>query len=132
MKELSKKRSKAMAIDFLAATAALAALEAAVPKKVKSNAAYSLVVPTLVVWGLEYAQLAKSGQTLGYKAQGLVLESEDGQKPSGEQIIKRFLYRDFKSTIDYVKNRQGFEQLEGASFPHDVYARTVVREKPSV
>lgn len=129
MKELSKKRSKAMLIDFLTATAALAALEAAVPKKVKNNAAYSLVVPTLVVWGLEYMQLAKSGQTLGYKTQGLVLESEDGQKPSGEQIAKRFLYRDFISTIDYFKDRQGFEQLGGASFPHDAYARTLVREK---
>ncbi|MDN7227488.1 RDD family protein [Planococcus sp. N064] len=129
MKELSKKRSKAMFIDFLAVTAALTVLEAAVPKKVKSNAVYSLAVPSLVVWGLEYAQLAKSGQTLGYKAQGLVLESEDGQKPSGEQIAKRFLYRDFISTIDYFKDRKGFEQLDGASFPHDAYARTVVREK---
>jgi len=129
MKELSKKRSKAMFIDFLTATTALGVLEAAVPKKVKNNAAYSLVVPTLVVWGLEYMQLAKSGQTLGYKTQGLVLESEDGQKPSGEQIAKRFLYRDFISTIDYFKDRKGFEQLGGASFPHDAYARTVVREK---
>ncbi|MGK7379308.1 RDD family protein [Planococcus sp. 1R117A] len=132
MKALSKKRSKAMFIDFIAATAALAALEAAVPKKIKSNPVYSVVVPTLVVWGLEYAQLARSGQTLGYKAQGLILESEDGHKPSGKQIAKRFLYRDIKSPIDLIKNREGFEKLEGAKLPHDVYAHTVVKVRQSI
>jgi uncharacterized RDD family membrane protein YckC len=129
MKALSKKRSKAMFIDFIAATAVLAALEAAVPKRIKTNPAYSLVIPTLAVWGLEYAQLSKSGQTLGYKAQGLVLESSNGQKPSGEQIIKRFLYRDLKSPIDLLKDRKRFELQEGARLPHDVYAGTVVSEK---
>ncbi|MDN7246442.1 RDD family protein [Planococcus shenhongbingii] len=132
MKDLSKKRSKAMFIDFIAATAALAVLETAVPKKVKANPVYTLVVPTLVVWGLEYVQLAKSGQTLGYKAQGLILESEDGLQLSGEQIAKRFLYRDLKSPIDLFKNREGFERLEGAKLPHDVYAQTIVREQRSI
>lgn len=64
----------------------------------------------MVLWALEYAQLRKNGQTIGYKAMGLALENEDGRPLSAGQIIKRMAYRDTISTFDYLKDRQAFEQ----------------------
>lgn len=98
-------------------------------KKVKNEAVHALVTPTVVLWALEYAQLRKNGQTIGYKAMGLTLENENGRPLSECQIIKRMAYRDTISTFDYLKDRQAFEQQHGQRLPHDSFAGTVVKKK---
>lgn len=98
-------------------------------KKVKNEAVHALVTPTVVLWALEYAQLRKNGQTIGYKAMGLALENEDGRPLSACQIIKRMAYRDTISTFDYLKDRQAFEQQHGQRLPHDSFAGTVVKKE---
>jgi len=82
----------------------------------------------VVLWALEYAQLRKNGQTIGYKAMGLTLENEDGRPLSECQIIKRMAYRDTISTFDYLKDRQAFEQQHGQRLPHDSFAGIWLRE----
>ncbi|WP_188456478.1 hypothetical protein [Virgibacillus oceani] len=63
IKPLTKKRSKAFAIDFILSTTVTADLEFALRKKIKNVMVHALVTPSLVMWTLEYAQLRQSGQT---------------------------------------------------------------------
>ncbi|WP_282032823.1 RDD family protein [Metabacillus indicus] len=128
MKSLTKKRTKAILIDLAISSAVTAGVEYFLRKKVKNEAVHTLITPTIVMWTLEYAQLRKRGQTVGYKKMRLVLENEDGSKPTSRQIIKRMGYRDTVSTIDYIKNRKAFEAEEGAVLPHDRFSGTEVRE----
>ncbi|RCW74955.1 RDD family protein [Saliterribacillus persicus] len=129
MNELTKKRTKAIGIDLAISSIVTAGVEYLLRKKVKSEAVHNLVTPTAVLWALEYVQLSCNGQTLGYKAMGLTLQNEDGQTPTCSQIAKRMVYRDTVSTIDYLKDRKGFEGEDGSVLPHDRYAGTLVREE---
>ena len=127
MKSITKKRTKAFAIDFAISTAVTAGVEYFLRKKVKSEAVHAIITPGLVMWTLEYAQLCKSGQTVGYKKMGLTLESETNSELSCKQIIKRIAYRETLSTFDYIRNSKAFEAKDGAIFPHDRVSGTVVR-----
>ena len=128
MKSITKKRLAAVMIDSAVAATVSLGLECLLRKKIKSEFIHTVVTPMVAFWGLEYAQLRKSGQTLGYKAMGLALENEDGSKPTDAQIAKRIMYRDTISTFDYLKDRQHFEEQDGAILPHDRFAKTVVKE----
>ncbi len=128
MESVTKKRAAAFLIDTAISAAATFGVEYFLRKKVKNEAVHALVTPTVVLWALEYAQLRKNGQTIGYKAMGLALENEDGRPLSGGQIIKRMAYRDTISTFAYLKDRQAFEQQHGQCLPHDSFAHTVVKE----
>jgi len=130
MKELTKKRTKAIVVDQLIYNAAIMGAERAFRrnKSVKSEFIASVVVPTLVTWGAEYLLLRQGSQTIGFQKMGLTLESEDGSPLTSSQIIKRMLYRDTVSTLDYFKDRDGFEGTDGAQLPHDTFAGTIVRE----
>ena len=128
MKSITKKRWAAVMIDTAVSTAVSFGAEYFVRKKIKNEAINSFVVPTAIMWGLEYIQLKSCGQTLGYKAMGLALENGDGTKPTDAQIAKRILYRDTISTFDYLKDRKDFEGEDGSALPHDRFAGTVVKE----
>ncbi|MEK8197548.1 MULTISPECIES: RDD family protein [unclassified Lysinibacillus] len=128
MESVTKKRAAAFLIDTAISTAATFGIEYFLRKKVKNEAVHALVTPTVVLWALEYAQLRKNGQTIGYKAMGLALENEDGRPLSCAQIIKRMAYRDTISTFAYLKDRQAFEQQHGQCLPHDSFAHTIVKE----
>ncbi|SFE04988.1 RDD family protein [Lentibacillus persicus] len=128
MKRISKKRLKAYMIDAALSAAVTYGLEYFLRKKVKSEVVHALVTPTVVMWTLEWAQLRRSGQTLGYKQQRLVLENETGAKLTSEQIIKRMAYRDTIVGFSYLKNPKGFSEDEGAIMPQDRYAQTKVNE----
>ncbi|WP_235318366.1 RDD family protein [Planococcus sp. CAU13] len=123
-----KKRVKGILIDTVISTAVSVAVEQAVKKKVGNGFFTAVVAPALVLYGLEYAQLRKSGQTIGQKMAGIELQSEAGGELTPKQIVKRMAYRDTASSIVYLKNRQKYNAYSGAKFPHDVYAETVVKE----
>ncbi|KPN94875.1 RDD family protein [Lysinibacillus sp. ZYM-1] len=129
MVSITKKRTAAFLMDAAISTAFTLGVEYFLRKKVKNEAVHALVTPTVVLWTLEYAQLRKKGQTLGYKAMGLTLENEDGRPLSDGQIVKRMVYRDTLSMFDYLKSRQAFVQQHGQRLPHDNFAGTVVKEK---
>ncbi|WP_336636484.1 RDD family protein [Lysinibacillus fusiformis] len=129
MESITKKRALAFLMDTAISTAVTLGVEYFLRKKVKSEVVHALVTPTAMLWALEYAQLRKNGQTIGYKALGLVLEHEEGHALSDRQIIKRMAYRDTISSFHYLKNRQAFEQQHGQCLPHDSFAGTVVKEK---
>jgi len=128
MKSITKKRTKAILIDAAISGIVTAGVEYLLRKKVKSEVVHNLITPTAVLWALEYAQLSKNGQTIGYKAAGLTLENEDGTTPTGCQLMKRMAYRDIVSPFEYVTSRKTFEGQDGAVMPHDRIAGTVVRE----
>lgn len=128
LKRITKKRLAAICIDLGISTAVTLTAEYFLRKKIKSEAFHNLVTPTVVFWGLEYAQLRKSGQTMGYKAMGLTLENEDGTPLTDKQIMKRMAYRDTISTFHYLKDREQFEGENGECFPHDRISQTVVKE----
>lgn len=128
MKRITKKRLKAYLIDLAISTAVTAGVECVLRKKVKNEAIHTLVTPTAVMWSLEYAQLIRTGQTVGYKQMGLVLETEDGQKPTPGQILKRMAYRDTIGGFKYIGNPKSFDEREGEVMPHDRYTHTKVRE----
>lgn len=123
-----KKRLKAMAIDLAISTGVTVILDPLLRNKVENKAAYDVIVPTAVFWGLEYAQLLARGQTVGHKAAGIIIDTTDGSAISSEQIIKRILHRDSISTFSYLKDRGKYEFYEGTKLPHDLYADTVVKE----
>ncbi|RUL48707.1 MULTISPECIES: RDD family protein [Lysinibacillus] len=128
MKSITKKRTKAFIIDLAISGVVTAGVEYVLRKKIKNEAFHHLVTPTAVLWGLEYAQIRKGGQTIGYKAAKLALQNEDGSPLTCQQITKRMVYRDIVSTFDYLLKRQDFEQEDGALLPHDRVARTIVKE----
>lgn len=129
MKPITKKRTFAVLIDMTLSSIVTAAVEAALRKKVKNEAVHNLVTPTLITWGLEYGQLKCHGQTVGYKLMGLKLESEDGSPLTSSQIIRRMAYRDFASSISYMKDRENFSRDEGRSLAQDRFSHTVVTTK---
>lgn len=112
MKPITKKRMKAFLIDLAISSTVTAGVEYVLRKKIKNEAFHALVTPTVVLWSLEYAQLRKNGQTYGYKKMGLELENKDGSELNCNQIMKRMAYRDFWSTIDYLKGPKAFEEEE--------------------
>lgn len=128
MNELAKKRAKAILIDTLVSTAVSLAVEPILKKKVKSSFIHTVVSPTVIFWGLEYAQLRTSGQTIGQKVMGIEIRNETDGVPTPEQILKRIVHRDTIAPIIYLKNREQYHIFEGEKFPHDVYAQTAVQE----
>ncbi|MFS0750010.1 RDD family protein [Oceanobacillus sp. 1P07AA] len=128
MKPITKKRTKAYFIDLAISTAVTIGVEQLLRKKIKNEAVHTLVTPTVVMWGLEYAQLRKNGQTVGYKQAGLKLEGTNSSELTSSQIIKRMAYRDCISTLQYIGNRKAFEGNDGSVLPQDRYADTVVKE----
>ena len=128
MKKISKKRPSAYLLDAVVSGVVTAGVEHLLRKKIKNEAFHALVTPTVVMWTLEYAQLRKSGQTLGYKTMGLKLNSSVGNELTSGQIIKRMAYRDTISPFNYIKNRKAFEGENGALFPHDRKANTMVSD----
>ncbi|MFE3572847.1 RDD family protein [Lysinibacillus sp. NPDC059133] len=128
MKSITKKRTKAFLIDLAISTAVTTGVEYVLRKKVKNEAIHAIVTPTVVLWSLEFAQLRKKGQTVGYKKMGLVLENEHGTKLTSSQLLKRMAYRDSISPFDYLKNPTAYEQQNGQLLPHDNFSDTVVKE----
>ncbi|KOY80731.1 RDD family protein [Lysinibacillus macroides] len=131
MESITKKRTATYMIDVAISTTVTFGIEYFLRKKVKNEAVHALVIPTAVMWTLGYVQFRKKGQTIGYKAMELVLESEDGQALSGSQLIKRMAYRDTLSTFDYIKNPQAFAQQNGQRLPHDRISGALVQEQLS-
>ncbi|MBA2176255.1 RDD family protein [Halobacillus locisalis] len=129
MKAMTKKRTKAVLIDLAISGVVTAGVECLLRKKVRKEWVHALITPTTVAWGLEYAQLRSCGQTVGYKAMGLKLESEDGSPACSAQIIKRMAHRDMIGGIVYLKNRRDFEGQDGAVLPHDTFSGTIVKEE---
>ena len=128
MNELAKKRLKAILIDTAISTVATLALEPIFKGKAKSGFLYTMVTPTAVFWGLEYAQLRTRGQTVGQKVMGIEIRNEVGGSPTPEQILKRLIHRDTVAPLIYLKNREQYGVFEGEKFPHDIYSQTVVKE----
>ncbi|MGI2328099.1 RDD family protein [Planococcus sp. YIM B11945] len=128
MNELAKKRAKAILIDILVSTVVTAAVEPILRKKVKSEAFHVVATPTLVLWGLEYAQTKAFGQTLGQKAMGIQVVSEDGGELTSGQILKRIVHRDTAGSFAYMANRKKYDAFEGGQFAHDLYAGTEIKE----
>ncbi|GAB3061627.1 RDD family protein [Virgibacillus ainsalahensis] len=128
MKPITKKRTKAYFIDFAISSVATVVVEYFLRKKVKNEVVHALITPTIVMWSLEYAQLCRNRQTIGYKKMGLVLENKEGFELTSSQIIKRMAYRDTVSSFDFLKNPKAFEEQNGTVFPHDHFSGTVVRE----
>lgn len=127
MNDLTKKRLKAGLIDTAISTVVSLAVEQAVKTKVKNGFLNAVALPTLALYGLEYAQLRMRGQTVGQKAMGIEIQSETGGELTPEQIIKRMLHRDTISQFMYLKEYKKYN-ADGAVFPHDVYAETVIKE----
>ncbi|AQQ52347.1 RDD family protein [Planococcus lenghuensis] len=128
MEQLTKRRVKASAIDFAMATAITLTIEQLLRKKIKNEAFHVLITPTAVQWGLEFIQLKQSGQTVGYKQQGLVLENSHGSELATMQIAKRIFYRDTIGPWVYWKERKKLESGNGAILPQDRFSGTIVRE----
>ena len=128
MNRLIKKRIKAMAIDTAITMGATALLEPLVRNKLKNKAVYDIVAPSLIFWGLEYTQLRMSGQTIGHKAAGIVIDTTDGSELTSTQILKRLVHRDSISMLSYLRDREKYDFYEGTKLPHDLYADTVVKE----
>ncbi|WP_033540975.1 RDD family protein [Planococcus sp. CAU13] len=128
MKRLMKKRLKAAVIDTTITMGVLAVMEPLVRNKLKNKAVYDIFAPSLVYWGLEYAQLRMNGQTIGHKAAGMVIDTTDGSAMSSEQILKRVVHRDLISPFSYLRDRAKYDFYEGTKLPHDLYADTVVKE----
>nr|WP_039813099.1 RDD family protein [Jeotgalibacillus malaysiensis] len=129
MKDVTKRRLKAILIDLAVSSAVTAGVEYALRKKIKNEAFHALVTPTAVMWGLELAQLKSCGQTVGYRAMGLKLESEDGFPLTTEQLLKRMTYRDTVGGFKYFKDKEAYEGVDGRSMAHDRYAAVIVNEK---
>ncbi|MDY0404884.1 RDD family protein [Virgibacillus sp. 179-BFC.A HS] len=128
MKTITKKRVKAYLIDVAITTAVTAGLEYFLRKKVKSEVFHTIVTPTAVMATLEYTQMRRNAQTFGYKKMGIKLDNIDGSALHSKQIIKRMIYRETISTFKYLGNPKAFAKEEGAVFPHDSYAETIVKE----
>ena len=126
MNELTKKRVMAMGIDTVMSSVVSSALEPLVKKKVKGSFVPIVILPYVVLWGIEAAQISLFGQTLGQRAVGIKIITEDGGKPEAGQILKRSMHRDSVSAIPYLKNRKAFDANGGIAFPHDQYAETLV------
>lgn len=125
MDKLTKKRGKAMAIDFAVSSAVTAVVEPLLRKKIKQEWVHVIVTPTALFWGLEYLQLKTRGQTLGQQLAGIKIENADGGELTDAQIFKRLAHRDSIMPIEWYLERKGdnTEQM-----PHDRFAHTIVRE----
>lgn len=128
MRDITKKRVKAYLIDLAVSTTVSLVTESILEKKFKSPTYYNLVHPTLIQWSLEYAQLKRGGQTLGYRLTGLKLESTNGEQLTSSQVLKRMAYRDSIGAYSYFKNRERFEGEDGSQFPYEHAAGVKVRE----
>ncbi|MBT2582806.1 RDD family protein [Planococcus sp. ISL-109] len=125
MDKLTKKRGKALAIDFAVSGAVNAVVEALLRKKIKQEWVHALVTPTALFWGLEYLQLKTRGQTLGQQVAGIKIDSADGGELTDKQILKRLAHRDSIMPLLWFRERR---QDQGEQMPHDRFAHTVVRE----
>ena len=129
MNELTKKRATAFLIDTAIAQTATIGVERWLDKKAKNKFFYAVIAPSLVLWGLEYAQIRLMGQTIGQKVAKITIKNLEGGNPASRQILKRAVHRDTKSQFDYLRNRQKYRAYRGARFPHDFYAGTIVKEQ---
>lgn len=129
MKEITKKRLKASFIDGAVYYAGSLVLEHFLKKKIKNEAITAPVASIASQYILEYAQFKTCGQTLGFKLQGLELASENGTPLTSQQLVKRMIERDTKSTWKYVFDKENFEKLDGAVFPHDEASGTIVKQR---
>ncbi|WP_214700934.1 MULTISPECIES: RDD family protein [unclassified Exiguobacterium] len=129
MNPLTKKRTKAVLIDSVIAGFVSYGVEQLVRKKVKSEFVHAVVTPTLLTYVMEACQMSRGGQTIGYKLMGLELKNDDGTAVTAKQALQRALYRDTSSAVRYLKDREHFEQEEGAVLPHDAHYHMHVREK---
>ncbi|WP_394121827.1 RDD family protein [Planococcus donghaensis] len=128
MNELTKKRTKALLIDTAISTAVSFAIEPLLKRKTKNSFIYTVVSPTVIFWGLEYAQMRLKGQTVGHKMMGIEVQNEAGGEPTPEQILERIVHRDTVGPFVYLKDRAHYDAYEGEKFPHDLYSYTVVKE----
>ncbi|MDQ0429528.1 putative RDD family membrane protein YckC [Planomicrobium stackebrandtii] len=128
MNELTKKRGKAILIDTVISSVISFALEPLLKKNTKSSFVYTVVSPSVIFWGLEYAQLRLSGQTIGQKLMSIEVQNENGGEPTSKQILKRMVHRDTVSPIVYLKDRDAYDAYQGEKLPHDLYAHTMVKE----
>ena len=128
MNELTKKRAKALLIDTAISTAVSFAVEPLLKRKTKNSFIYTVMSPTVIFWGLEYAQLRLKGQTVGQKMMGIEVQNEADGEPTSEQILERMVHRDTVSPFVYLKDRAYYDAYEGEKFPHDLYSYTVVKE----
>lgn len=128
LKALTKKRAKAYCIDLAISTAVTGVVEYILRKRIKSEAFHAIVTPSVIMGSLECAQILGSGQTIGYKKMGLILESESESSVTTTQVVKRIMYRDSLSSLKLLMNRKSFEGEDGSILPHDRFAGTVVKE----
>ena len=128
MNELAKKRAKAILIDTAISTAVSFAVEPLLKRKTKGSFIYTVVSPTVIFWGLEYAQLRIKGQTVGQKMMGIKVQNEAGGEPTPEQLLERMVHRDTVGPFIYLKDRAQYDAYQGEKFPHDLYSYTVVKE----
>lgn len=128
MNDLTKKRLKAVITDTAIANALAFSVEPLMRKKIKNNFFHAVVTPTVLLWGLEYAQTKWIGRTIGQQVEGIKVVSEGGGELTSQQILKRIVYRDLISPQKYWKEREKYTVFAGSKFPHDVYANTVVKE----
>ena len=128
MNKLTKKRAKAILIDTAISTAVSFAVEPLLKRKNKNSFIYTVVSPSVIFWGLEYAQLRIKGQTVGQKMMGIEVQNEAGGEPTPEQILERMVHRDLVGPFIYMKDRAKYDAYEGEKFPHDLYSYTVVKE----
>lgn len=129
MKPLTKKRTKAVVIDSVIAGLVSFGVEQLVRKKVKSEFVNTVVMPTVVTYAMEACQMGCGGQTIGYKIMGLELKNDDGTPVTAEQAFKRAIHRDTSTIVAYFKDKEHFEEQEGAILPHDRAYNMHVSEK---
>lgn len=126
MENLTKKRTKAYFIDMAISTVVTISLDSFLRKRIKNDTIHTWLTPSVIMWGLEYVQMKRSKQTVGYKLMGLSLENQSDSETTSKQLIKRMIYRDLISF--FLIKSKNFERDEGAVLPHDHYASTQVKE----
>ncbi len=128
MHPITKKRLKAYFIDFAIASVVTLGIESILRKKIKNEVVYIIVTPLVIPFSLEYLQLKRSGQTIGYKTSGLILESLITRELTREQIVKRTFYSQLVSPFKYLAHPRKYWKSEGQILPHDRVAKTIVSE----
>ena len=128
MQTITKKRLKAYFIDFAIASVVTLGIESILRKKIKSEVFYIIVTPVVIPFSLEYLQLKRRGQTVGYKASGLILQSKDATPLTSNQVIKRTFYSQLVSPFKYLAHPRKYWKSDGQILPHDRVANTIVSE----
>lgn len=128
MEELTRKRAKALVIDSMIAAAVGGILSYLWRKRSgKSDFTSEVAIPQLTMWGLELVQMKRRGRTIGHDIAGIRIESEHGEAPGTVQLLKRILHRETLSQLLLLTRQSEYQIYKGTKFPHDVYAKTVVK-----